>query len=224
MNIHLELYCYFELFISGEECSYIWRNSTESSFSLQGLPGVVMFDSRKHTRKRPRMVQDTTSVRRHKEAQTIYSIAKYIPMDESQLERANQPIVLRLAVQYVKLRKLLQENLLRDHDFFRCSPQFHGFFLVIDMMGTIVYASSNITTLLGPHLIDVIGQDFLELLHAEDRSVLKDLEVRTEDDIPKLREHTPTVLRMKTNMSPTVRSQAKIQYKVLCVVYTSTSC
>ena len=61
----------------------------------------------------------------------------------------------------------------------------------------------------------------MELLHAEDKAVLKELNVHSTEDLHKLRQVSPMVLRMKTNMSPTIRSQAKIQYKVqsTCIVH-----
>ena len=53
---------------------------------------------------------DTTSIRRHKEAQTIYDIANHLPLGKDQLERANQSILLRLAVQYIKLRRVFRDT------------------------------------------------------------------------------------------------------------------
>ena len=56
------------------------------------------------------------------------------------------------------------------------------------------------------------------MLHAEDSENLRKIQNVTsaEDLQEKAREFFPCVLRMKTNVSPTVRSQAKVQYKVYC--------
>lgn len=69
--------------------------------------------------------------------------------------------------------------------------------------------------------IDVIGLPFLDIVHADDRDNLSKIQNVTsaEDLQEKAREFFPCVLRMKTNVSPTVRSQAKVQYKVVCCVH-----
>ena len=69
--------------------------------------------------------------------------------------------------------------------------------------------------------IDVIGLPFLDMVHADDRDNLSKIQNVTsaEDLQEKAREFFPCVLRMKTNVSPTVRSQAKVQYKVVCGVH-----
>ena len=91
---------------------------------------------------------------------------------------------------------------------------FGGFVIVMSLDGTIMYASSNIQEQLGTSLIDIIGVPFIDLLDPNESSEIKQKGMKTLGDVF---EHYPpqfpTVLRMKTNMSPTVRSQAKIQYK-----------
>lgn len=66
--------------------------------------------------------------------------------------------------------------------------------------------------------VDVIGLPFLDMVHTEDRENLRKIQnVKSAEDLQeKAREFFPCVLRMKTNVSPTVRSQAKVQYKVGC--------
>lgn len=66
--------------------------------------------------------------------------------------------------------------------------------------------------------VDVIGLPFLDVLHADDCENLRKIQnVSSAEDLQeKAREFFPCVLRMKTNVSPTVRSQAKVQYKVPC--------
>ena len=62
---------------------------------------------------------------------------------------------------------------------------------------------------------DVVGQPFADLLHEEDRELLQPF-LDMSEPIWKTSSHVQQmfVVRMKTTMSSTVRSQAKVQYKV----------
>lgn len=84
----------------------------------------------------------------------------------------------------------------------------HGFVMIVDLDGTILYVTPNIKELVGPHVIDVMGCRIEDLLHPEDRGELHRCVTRKN-----LLSPDTLMVRMKCTMAPTVRSQEKVKYK-----------
>jgi hypothetical protein len=149
------------------------------------------------------------------QARATRDLVKYLPVDKEDIEYASQSTLLRLAVNYVKIKKIIQ-NLSAQGEW---SPTmdpisfFPGFILVLDSSAHILYASQNITKQIGPTLADTIGEPFGNLIHEDDSKKLEELGTLL---IGNQQKQHMFAVRMKTNMSPTIRSQSKRTYKVHC--------
>lgn len=91
---------------------------------------------------------------------------------------------------------------------------FPGFILVLDSSAHILYASQNITKQIGPTLADTIGEPFGNLIHEDDSKKLEELGTLL---IGNQQKQHMFAVRMKTNMSPTIRSQSKRTYKKVLI-------
>jgi hypothetical protein len=93
------------------------------------------------------------------QARATRDLVKYLPVDKEDIEYASQSTLLRLAVNYVKIKKIIQ-NLSAQGEW---SPTmdpisfFPGFILVLDSSAHILYASQNITKQIGPTLVSFMA-------------------------------------------------------------------
>jgi hypothetical protein len=142
---------------------------------------------------------------------------KSLPLQGLDADKMTKGVVLRLALQYIKLHKLLSgpDNGCSDNgiwDAFLARSLLKDkrrFFLIVDSSGTIMYVGEQITKLLGPQQVDAIGALLSDMVHAEDCEELAAILAG--------KGNASTILRMKDTLSPFVRSCEKVKYKAAYV-------
>lgn len=160
--------------------------------------------------------KEVVAARRQHEQDTFRQLVDELPFGTIDLLKTTQATVLQIALSYVKLRNLLKSanasfglaSLLTEEEL-----GFKGFLLMVDHTGSILHASRNFTSSLGPTLVDTIGRSITDLLHPEDAQQLEGaLNWRSVGN------QQMFVVRMKTNMTPTIRSPSKVEYKNVFVI------
>jgi hypothetical protein len=168
--------------------------------------------SESHLGKRSR--SDVRTARRTNELEVIQEISERLPISKCQKEKASQATLLRVALNYIKTREMMTvQKSGKRSPLGTCIPEgFSGFVMIVNIEGAIMFVTESITELVGPHIVDVVGQTVGDLVHTEDEE-----QIRHALDLHLLNQQKCFVIRMKKTMAPTVRSREKVEYKSVFV-------
>uniref|UniRef100_A0A9J8DN53 Hypoxia-inducible factor 1-alpha n=2 Tax=Cyprinus carpio TaxID=7962 RepID=A0A9J8DN53_CYPCA len=155
--------------------------------------------------------RDAARCRRGKESEVFYDMARELPLPHSVTSNLDKASVMRLALSYLRLRKLLNTG---ERD--RCSSELDsqwnssylkaldGFLMVLSADGDIVYLSENVSKCLGLPQIDLTGHSVFEFTHPCDHEELREmLAYRTGLSKKAKEQHTNRsfLLRMKCTLT-----------------------
>uniref|UniRef100_A0A671LRE0 Hypoxia-inducible factor 1-alpha n=1 Tax=Sinocyclocheilus anshuiensis TaxID=1608454 RepID=A0A671LRE0_9TELE len=125
--------------------------------------------------------RDAARCRRGKESEVFYELARELPLPHSVTSNLDKASVMRLALSYLRLRKLLNTDILDVES--ELDSQWNssylkaldGFLMVLSADGDIVYLSESISKCLGLPQIDLTGYSVFEYTHPCDHEELREM-------------------------------------------------
>uniref|UniRef100_A0A8C2FMG5 Hypoxia-inducible factor 1-alpha n=1 Tax=Cyprinus carpio TaxID=7962 RepID=A0A8C2FMG5_CYPCA len=161
-------------------------------------------------RRRKEKSRDAARCRRGKESEVFYDMARELPLPHSVTSNLDKASVMRLALSYLRLRKLLNTDVLNVES--ELDSQWNssylkaldGFLMVLSADGDIVYLSENVSKCLGLPQIDLTGYSVFEFTHPCDHEELREmLAYRTGLSKKAKEQHTNRsfLLRMKCTLT-----------------------
>ncbi|XP_051504255.1 hypoxia-inducible factor 1-alpha-like isoform X2 [Myxocyprinus asiaticus] len=125
--------------------------------------------------------RDAARFRRGKESEVFYELAKELPFPLSVTSNLDKASVIRLALSYLRLRKLLDtavlgmETELESQWNSSLLKALDGFLMVLSADGDMVYLSENVSKCLGLPQIDLTGHSVFEFTHPCDNEELREM-------------------------------------------------
>uniref|UniRef100_A0A672PTD2 Hypoxia-inducible factor 1-alpha n=1 Tax=Sinocyclocheilus grahami TaxID=75366 RepID=A0A672PTD2_SINGR len=127
--------------------------------------------------------RDAARCRRGKESEVLYELARELPLPHSVTSNLDKASVMRLALNYLRLRKLLNtetdvlnvESELDSQWNSSYLKALDGFLMVLSADGDIVYLSENVSKCLGLPQIDLTGHSVFEFTHPCDHEELREM-------------------------------------------------
>uniref|UniRef100_A0A8C1TWF0 Hypoxia-inducible factor 1-alpha n=1 Tax=Cyprinus carpio TaxID=7962 RepID=A0A8C1TWF0_CYPCA len=125
--------------------------------------------------------RDAARCRRGKEAEVFYELARELPLPHSVTSNLDKASVMRLALSYLRLRKLLKTDVLDVESELdsRWNSSYlkalDGFLMVLSADGDIVYLSESVSKCLGLPQIDLTGHSVFEFTHPCDHEELREM-------------------------------------------------
>ncbi|XP_051945608.1 hypoxia-inducible factor 1-alpha-like [Xyrauchen texanus] len=154
--------------------------------------------------------RDAARCRRGKESEVFYELAKELPIPHSVTSNLDKASVMRLALSYLRLRKILDTGVLgletELDSQWNCSflKALDGFLMVMSAEGDMVYLSENVSNCLGLPQIDLTGHSVFEFTHPCDHEELREMLAHKTGLSKKAKEqHTDRsfLLRMKCTLT-----------------------
>uniref|UniRef100_A0A8C2FMJ5 Hypoxia-inducible factor 1-alpha n=1 Tax=Cyprinus carpio TaxID=7962 RepID=A0A8C2FMJ5_CYPCA len=169
-----------------------------------------MFLTVSYSERRKEKSRDAARCRRGKESEVFYDMARELPLPHSVTSNLDKASVMRLALSYLRLRKLLNTDVLNVES--ELDSQWNssylkaldGFLMVLSADGDIVYLSENVSKCLGLPQIDLTGYSVFEFTHPCDHEELREmLAYRTGLSKKAKEQHTNRsfLLRMKCTLT-----------------------
>nr|XP_055026005.1 hypoxia inducible factor 1 subunit alpha a isoform X2 [Misgurnus anguillicaudatus] len=125
--------------------------------------------------------RDAARCRRGKESEVFYELAKELPLPHSITSNLDKASVIRLALSYFRLRKLVDTGVLGVETELDCQwnstflKALDGFLMVLSVDGDMVYLSETVSKCLGLPQIDLIGHSVFEFSHPCDHEELREM-------------------------------------------------
>uniref|UniRef100_A0A8C2FQJ1 Hypoxia-inducible factor 1-alpha n=1 Tax=Cyprinus carpio TaxID=7962 RepID=A0A8C2FQJ1_CYPCA len=174
------------------------------------LPARVFRIKILSSERRKEKSRDAARCRRGKESEVFYDMARELPLPHSVTSNLDKASVMRLALSYLRLRKLLNTDVLNVES--ELDSQWNssylkaldGFLMVLSADGDIVYLSENVSKCLGLPQIDLTGYSVFEFTHPCDHEELREmLAYRTGLSKKAKEQHTNRsfLLRMKCTLT-----------------------
>ncbi|XP_065152572.1 hypoxia inducible factor 1 subunit alpha a isoform X3 [Paramisgurnus dabryanus] len=154
--------------------------------------------------------RDAARCRRGKESEVFYELAKELPLPHSITSNLDKASVIRLALSYFRLRKLVDTGVLGVETELDCQwnstflKALDGFLMVLSLDGDMVYLSETVSKCLGLPQIDLIGHSVFEFSHPCDHEELREMLAHRIGILKKGKEqHTDRnfLLRMKCTLT-----------------------
>nr|CAG4645455.1 EOG090X0484 [Lynceus sp. MCZ IZ 141354] len=142
-------------------------------------------EKRRNSEKRKEKSRDAARCRRGKESEIFNDLCGILPLPSSVAAQLDKASVMRLAIAYLKARRLLDYGLEsrglsfdedKATDLVDClQKSLEKFLLVLSADGDIVYISDNITQIMGLAQIDLIGQSIYDYSHPCEQDEIRDV-------------------------------------------------
>ncbi|XP_052429483.1 hypoxia-inducible factor 1-alpha [Carassius gibelio] len=174
------------------------------------MDSVAPGKKRVSSERRKEKSRDAARCRRGKESEVFYDLARELPLPHSVTSNLDKASVMRLALSYLRLRKLLNTEVLNVES--ELDSQWNssymkaldGFLMVLSADGDIVYLSENVSKCLGLPQIDLTGHNVFEFTHPCDHEELREMLAHRTGLSKKVKEqHTNRsfLLRMKCTLT-----------------------
>ncbi|XP_050982405.1 hypoxia inducible factor 1 subunit alpha a [Labeo rohita] len=145
------------------------------------MDSVAPGKKRVSSERRKEKSRDAARCRRGKESEVFYELANELPLPHSVTSNLDKASVMRLALSYLRLRKLLNTDVLNVES--EVDSQWNssylkaldGFLMVLSNDGDIVYLSENVSKCLGIPQIDLTGHSVFEFTHPCDHEELREM-------------------------------------------------
>lgn len=145
------------------------------------MDSVAPGKKRVSSERRKEKSRDAARCRRGKESEVFYDMARELPLPHSVTSNLDKASVMRLALSYLRLRKLLNTDVLNVES--ELDSQWNssylkaldGFLMVLSADGDIVYLSENVSKCLGLPQIDLTGHSVFEFTHPCDHEELREM-------------------------------------------------
>ncbi|XP_045065060.1 hypoxia-inducible factor 1-alpha-like isoform X2 [Coregonus clupeaformis] len=139
--------------------------------------------SRVSSERRKEKSRDAARYRRGKESEVFYELAQELPLPHSVTSNLDKASIMRLAISYLRMRKLLSTDDEEEQKESELDSQLNGsylkalegFLMVLSEDGDIIYLSENVNKCLGLAQFDLTGLSVFEYTHPCDHEELKEM-------------------------------------------------
>uniref|UniRef100_A0A8C7MHX4 Hypoxia-inducible factor 1-alpha n=1 Tax=Oncorhynchus kisutch TaxID=8019 RepID=A0A8C7MHX4_ONCKI len=147
-----------------------------ASFGLQPIRRRVSSERRKEKSR------DAARYRRGKESEVFYELAQELPLPHSVTSNLDKASIMRLAISYLHMRKLLS-TVEKEQEESEMDSQLNGsylkalegFLMVLSKDGDMIYLSENVNKCLGLAQFDLTGLSVFEYTHPCDHEELREI-------------------------------------------------
>ncbi|KAJ8288966.1 hypothetical protein COCON_G00016250 [Conger conger] len=187
---------------------------------------VVTEKKRVSSERRKEKSRDAARSRRGKESEVFYELANELPLPHSVTSNLDKASVMRLAISYLRVRKLLNaDDAVVESDLDSQLNSFYlkaleGFLMVLSEDGDMIYLSENVSKCLGLAQFDLTGHSVFDYAHPCDHEEMREMLVHRTGSSKKAKQPNTErsfFLRMKctlTNRGRTVNVKSAT-WKVL---------
>uniref|UniRef100_A0A671MH15 Endothelial PAS domain-containing protein 1-like n=1 Tax=Sinocyclocheilus anshuiensis TaxID=1608454 RepID=A0A671MH15_9TELE len=131
-----------------------------------------------NSERRKEKSRDAARCRRSKETEVFYEVARQLPLPHSISSHLDKASIMRLAISYLRTRKLLTSGL-HDKNIYRLMDSWYlkslgGFISVVTSDGDIIFLSENINKFLGLTQVELTGHSIFDFTHPCDHEEIRD--------------------------------------------------
>ncbi|KAM4625827.1 hypoxia inducible factor 1 subunit alpha a [Polymixia lowei] len=145
--------------------------------------GNVPEKKRVSSERRKEKSRDAARCRRGKESEVFYELAQQLPLPHSVTSNLDKASIMRLAISYLRMRKLLNTAEAVDAEETELDAQLNssylkaleGFLMVLSEDGDMIYLSENVSKCLGLAQFDLTGHSVFDYTHPCDQEELREL-------------------------------------------------
>uniref|UniRef100_A0A674DQE0 Hypoxia-inducible factor 1-alpha n=1 Tax=Salmo trutta TaxID=8032 RepID=A0A674DQE0_SALTR len=139
--------------------------------------------SRVSSERRKEKSRDAARYRRGKESEVFYELAQELPLPHSVTSNLDKASIMRLAISYLHMRKLLNDKTVVEEQESEMDSQLNvsylkaleGFLMVLSEDGDMIYLSENVNKYLGLAQFDLTGLSVFEYTHPCDHEELREI-------------------------------------------------
>uniref|UniRef100_A0AAX7SE14 Hypoxia-inducible factor 1-alpha n=1 Tax=Astatotilapia calliptera TaxID=8154 RepID=A0AAX7SE14_ASTCA len=139
--------------------------------------------SRASSERRKEKSRDAARCRRGKESEVFYELAQQLPLPHSVSSSLDKASIMRLAISYLRMRKLLSTDEPTTEEDAELDIQLNssylkaleGFLMVLSEDGDMIYLSENVSKCLGLAQFDLTGHSVFDFTHPCDQEELREM-------------------------------------------------
>uniref|UniRef100_A0A674NX38 Hypoxia-inducible factor 1-alpha n=1 Tax=Takifugu rubripes TaxID=31033 RepID=A0A674NX38_TAKRU len=138
----------------------------------------ALVSRRVSSERRKEKSRDAARCRRGKESEVFYQLAQELPLPHSISSSLDKASIMRLAISYLRMRKLLNAGEETDLDLQLNGSYLKaldGFLMVLSEDGDMIYLSENIIKCLGLAQFDLTGHSVFDFIHPCDQEELREM-------------------------------------------------
>uniref|UniRef100_A0A8C7H9P7 Hypoxia-inducible factor 1-alpha n=2 Tax=Oncorhynchus kisutch TaxID=8019 RepID=A0A8C7H9P7_ONCKI len=175
------------LFLYGPETQFIFLAEAQNKSVVIKMNTVVPEKkSRVSSERRKEKSRDAARYRRGKESEVFYELAQELPLPHSVTSNLDKASIMRLAISYLHMRKLLSTEdkaVEKEQEESEMDSQLNGsylkalegFLMVLSKDGDMIYLSENVNKCLGLAQFDLTGLSVFEYTHPCDHEELREI-------------------------------------------------
>lgn len=145
--------------------------------------GIIPEKKRVSSERRKEKSRDAARCRRGKESEVFYELAQQLPLPHSVSSSLDKASIMRLAISYLRMRKLLstdEESEMEESDLdLQLNSSYlkalEGFLMVLSEDGDMIYLSENVNKCLGLAQFDLTGHSVFDFTHPCDQEELREM-------------------------------------------------
>ncbi|KAM9842299.1 hypoxia inducible factor 1 subunit alpha a [Aulostomus maculatus] len=145
--------------------------------------GIVPEKKRVSSERRKEKSRDAARCRRGKESEVFYELAQQLPLPHSVSSSLDKASIMRLTISYLRMRKLLGSDELKEEEETELDTQLNsfylkaleGFLMVLSEDGDMIYLSENVSKCLGLAQFDLTGHSVFDFTHPCDQEELREM-------------------------------------------------
>ncbi|XP_070984820.1 hypoxia-inducible factor 1-alpha-like isoform X5 [Oncorhynchus clarkii lewisi] len=176
----------FRLFLYGPETQFIFLAEAQNKSVVIKMNTVVPEKKRVSSERRKEKSRDAARFRRGKESEVFYELAQELPLPHSVTSNLDKASIMRLAISYLHMRKLLSTEdkaVEKEQEESEMDSQLNGsylkalegFLMVLSKDGDMIYLSENVNKCLGLAQFDLTGLSVFEYTHPCDHEELREI-------------------------------------------------
>uniref|UniRef100_A0AAX7VR91 Hypoxia-inducible factor 1-alpha n=1 Tax=Astatotilapia calliptera TaxID=8154 RepID=A0AAX7VR91_ASTCA len=136
-----------------------------------------------YSERRKEKSRDAARCRRGKESEVFYELAQQLPLPHSVSSSLDKASIMRLAISYLRMRKLLSTDEPTTEEDAELDIQLNssylkaleGFLMVLSEDGDMIYLSENVSKCLGLAQFDLTGHSVFDFTHPCDQEELREM-------------------------------------------------
>uniref|UniRef100_A0A4W4HD02 Hypoxia-inducible factor 1-alpha n=1 Tax=Electrophorus electricus TaxID=8005 RepID=A0A4W4HD02_ELEEL len=176
---------------------------------------VLPLCGRASSERRKERSRDAARCRRGKETEVFRQLAHELPLPHRLSSTLDKASVMRLALSYLRLRKVLctemlgEESALDSQWTASCLKALDGFLMVLSQDGDMVYMSDSVSRCLGLPQIDLLGQSVFDFTHPCDHEEIREMLVHRTGSSKRAKEEQHTERHFSLRMKCTLANRGR---------------
>ncbi|XP_026864065.2 hypoxia inducible factor 1 subunit alpha a isoform X1 [Electrophorus electricus] len=177
--------------------------------------GAAHEKKRASSERRKERSRDAARCRRGKETEVFRQLAHELPLPHRLSSTLDKASVMRLALSYLRLRKVLctemlgEESALDSQWTASCLKALDGFLMVLSQDGDMVYMSDSVSRCLGLPQIDLLGQSVFDFTHPCDHEEIREMLVHRTGSSKRAKEEQHTERHFSLRMKCTLANRGR---------------